>query len=141
MSEATPMAAMLQNVLPDALLRSIEQNLVDDEVSAIDRYKILLRGFEKYDLQKHIQNNLLKFDEALRDLIACLHCTGTCRTKCGNGYYYALHRHDIESYGNRPKFRVFECPGVAARKEQLRCQYVAADRDDEPPAKRFATGQ
>jgi len=137
MSETTPMATALQNVLPDALLRSIEQSMgKDDEAGAQERYRILLRGFEQYNLQQRIPNYRIEFAQALHDLIACLRCDGnTCRTKCGNQCYYALHRRDIEFYGGRPMFRIFTCPGVAERKEQLRRLYVENREDEEPPGK------
>ncbi len=114
-------------------MKAIEQRIAQDEASAQDRYRVLFRGFEQYDLQQYIPDLRLQFSEALHDLIACLRCDGnTCNTICGGRSYYALHKGDTEFRHGRPAFRIFECPGVAMRKEELRRLYVA---EADPPGR------
>ena len=118
-----------------------------------EKYRDLLVGFEKFSFtEEQILAAIGEFDLALSDLRTCEACDGDiCKTvnnhrckhlywhtlgpgKCDEKCYpqrgqmfYALYKSACASY-KMPIFAMFECPGVAERKEELLNRFRAVGR-------------
>jgi len=99
------------------------------------KFNLIFRGYDDFDLEKHLYRYKLEFEDVFHDLMACIRCTGACGTRCTQGgtpYYFDLHQRDMELVNDgKPKFRVFACPGVNERKEQIKKLYLDEPETDE----------
>jgi len=109
-----------------ALMPDIKPVVVAEDKAK--KVNFIFRGYEKFNLEQHLNQYKLEFEDVFHDLMACIKCTGACGTGCtqgGTSYYFGLHRRDMELVNDgKPKFRVFVCPGVNERKAQIKEQYL-----------------
>lgn len=129
-------------LLPQELCESITNQAKkspDKTINLYRRYYPIIRGFEEYDMRNYITQLEYRhlFETALKDFVACIRCDGTtCRTSVGNNKYFGLSKRSMHFYRqyNRPEFAVFECPGVATRKQQIREALIyQTDTSEDPP--------
>lgn len=126
MNEPTLVLDLIPKVLPDQFIKKLEQ--ISNSEDEKTRYSLIFRGFEEFQLMQYIVppyefHYKLHFNDTLNDLLACIRCDGTCQTRVtrdGVPMYYGLHYQDIKFGGGKPAFRVFMCPGVNVRKEQIK---------------------
>ncbi len=118
----------LTRALPGSFFERAKRRLEDDPDLAL-RFAPVLRGFERYGLRDWLSEYRYGFEDALRDLLACIRCEGQCRTGLyvpgGWPLYLALDRAAIrESRDQRPRFKAYRCPGVEERKRRIRALLI-----------------
>jgi hypothetical protein len=118
-------------MLPGRFRERARRRVEEDPDLAL-RFAPVLRGFEQYGLAARVEEYRYQFEEALRDLLACVRCEGRCRTGLyipgGLPLYLALDRAAIRASRERlPYFKAYRCPGVEERKRRIRKLLVAGE--------------
>lgn len=93
-----------------------------DVTSLLQRYAILIKGYESFEPERFIMDNVLQLEEVLFDLISCIKCApgSPCQTKTGNGLLYRINWDGMQFSGNTGmQFCFSRCPGMAHRKNQI----------------------
>jgi hypothetical protein len=93
-----------------------------DVTGLMQRYAILIKGYESFEPERFIMDNVLQLEEVLHDLVACIKCApgSPCQTKTGNGLLYRISWDGMKLNGNTGMSFCFgRCPGMAERKNQI----------------------
>lgn len=89
-----------------------------------ERYRLMLSGFQEFDLKPFILQYRLAFEQSFSDFVACTKCRGECNTsvyvKNGTQMYYGPSFEAMKNSGI-PKviFTAHICPGVTQRKLEI----------------------
>lgn len=124
-------AVSFENILPESVLQRVLQPINEKagESELYRRYYPIFRGFEEFDMLRFLTRDYIeKFEQALQDFLSCMRCDGHCRSSLSGRnqtgqkhYYFAISYDGMKFYkGACPVFIARECPGVAARKEEIR---------------------
>lgn len=121
------------DVIPEKYLALAGQPLKDGD-NLCERFRLVLRGFEKFGIRDSVPEYLNQFETALADLAACSKCLGKCCTSVhidgGKPMYFGLDYRGMNFYNaGKPVFVVHACPGVTERKEQIK-KLLIRQQDD-----------
>ena len=122
---------LFSDIIPEKYLALASRELQDGD-NLSERFWLVLRGFEKFEITDCIPEYIKQFETALADIVACTKCLGKCGTSIyidgGRPMYFGLDYRGMNFYGSgKPIFTVHMCPGVTQRKEQIKKLLVRQD--------------
>jgi hypothetical protein len=117
---------LIKDLIPEKFFKLAANATLNNE-NLNERFALLNKGFEEFNLQQYFCGYKYDFENTLQDLIACIHCNGVCKTSVyvskGIPIFQELDYESMKFYrSNHPIFKVSFCPGVAERKAQIKEQ-------------------
>lgn len=115
---------LIKNLIPENYFQRAQRDINSQE-DLNERFSIILRGYEKFNLQEFLQSHKYYFETVLQDMIKCIQCDGNCHssihTEGSIPIYQGLDYNYIKIY-HLPAIIAIVCPGVAERKKQIKEQ-------------------
>lgn len=104
------------------------ENKIEEEKNLNERFAIIVRGYERFNLQDFFSRYKYYFETILQDTFKCIQCDGNCKSSQyvngGTAMYQGIDFNYLTIY-NRPAFIAVVCPGVAERKKEIKEQLTS----------------
>lgn len=118
---------LIKDLIPENYFQKAQID-VNSHEDLKERFGLVLRGYEKFNLQEFLQSHKYLFEAVLQDMLKCIQCDGNCHsgihTNGGIPIYQGLDYEYIRVY-HQPAVKAIVCPGAAERKRQIKEQLTS----------------
>lgn len=118
---------LIKSLIPERYFQKARIDVTSHE-DLNERFALVLRGFEEFDLQRFLVTRKYDFEAVLQDMLKCIQCDGNCHsgihTNGGIPIYQGLDYEYIRIY-HQPAVKAIVCPGAAERKRQIKEQLTS----------------